>query len=62
MALRITIKTEEITVTENLLNRKHWFNGMKVFSSVKVLPARLNEPDLGIYILETIHHTESIRG
>ena len=39
----LSIKTEEnISIKENLFNFKRWFNGIKKFSSVKLLPSPRN--------------------
>lgn len=37
---KIKIK-EKVTLTENLLNYKRWFNGLKKFSSLKINPPKI---------------------
>ncbi len=38
--------SDSIEAKESLTNNKPWFNGVKQFSSVKVNPAPINDPNV----------------
>jgi hypothetical protein len=47
--------SDNVETKECLTNQKPWFNGMKTFSSVKVNPAPLNDPNvLEVFVVDEI--------
>lgn len=47
-------------ITEDLKNRKIWFNGIHVFSSVKVNPAETSPDSLKINVSDTAKVTSAM--